>query len=249
MKNIFRNRTFLGISCIVISLFICLVAAPAFSSASGKQVEIVRVKQRIQENTQINKDMVESVKVGGYNLPSNTITKIDDVVGKYTTATLQPGDNILSTKISEQSPNEYLSKLDGKRVAVSISIKSFAAGVSGKLQTGDIISLDVADYGDLKQTLAPEELRYVKLIAATNDTGIDNSSDQAEKEKSKEEDMPSTLTVLVTPAQAQKLVDYENNGRLHAALVYRGSKDTAQKFLDMQDQYLKTQEGGTSNEN
>jgi pilus assembly protein CpaB len=61
--------------------------------------------------------------------------------------------------------------------------------------------------------------------------------------------MPSTLTVLVTPAQAQKLVDYENNGRLHAALVYRGSKDTAQKFLDMQDQYLKTQEGGTSNEN
>lgn len=245
MKKLFRNRTFLGIGSIVIAILICLVIAPALSTSNSKQVSIVRVTKKIPESALITKDMVQTVKVGGYNLPANIITDPDKVIGKYATATLQPGDNILDTKISTQAPNAYLSQLDGKQVAVSVSIKNFAAGLSGKLESGDIISFDVANYGDMKQTLAPEELRYVKLLAATNDTGTDNSEDERTKD-TKEEDMPSTLTVLVTPAQMQKLVDYENNGVLHAALVYRGTQENAQKFLDIQAQYLNQQaQGGT----
>ncbi len=249
MKKLFKNRTFLGIGSIVLAVLICLVIAPAIATSNSRQVEVVRVTKKIPESSLVTKDMVQTIKVGGYNLPSNVITNPDKVIGKYATATLQPGDNILDTKVSAQAPNGYLTQLDGKKVAVSISIKNFAAGLSGKLQTGDIISLDVADYGDLKQTLAPAELRYVKLIAATNDTGVDNTSDQSTKDKSKADDMPSTLTVLVTPEQMQKLVDYENNGRLHAALAYRGSQESAQKFLDTQEQYL-TQNapaGGSTN--
>ena len=50
--------------------------------------------------------------------------------------------------------------------------------------------------------------------------------------------MPAALTVLVSPAQAVKLVDYEHNGTLHAALVYRGPEKNAEKFLKLEDQYL-----------
>lgn len=246
MKKLFRNRTFLGIGSIVLAVLICLVIAPALSTSNSKQVNVVRVTKKIPESTLITKDMVQSVKVGGYNLPPNVITDPEKVIGKYATATLQPGDSILDAKIAAQAPSAYLSQLDGKQVAVSVSIKNFAAGLSGKLKSGDIISLDVANYGDLKQTLAPEELRYVKLLAATNDNGADDAADQNNKD-TKQEDMPSTLTVLVTPAQMQKLVDYENNGVLHAALVYRGTQENAQKFLDMESQYLnqQTQNGGT----
>lgn len=246
MKKLFRNRTFLGIGSIVLAVLICLVIAPALSTSNSKQVNVVRVTKKIPESALITKDMVQTVKVGGYNLPDNTVTDPEKVIGKYATATLQPGDNILDTKIAAQAPSAYLSQLDGKQVAVSVSIKNFAAGLSGKLESGDIISLDVANYGDLKQTLAPEELRYVKLLAATNDNGADNAADQNTKD-TKQEDMPSTLTVLVTPAQMQKLVDYENNGVLHAALVYRGTQENAQKFLDIQAQHLnqQTQNGGT----
>lgn len=249
MKKLFKNRTFLGISSIVLALVICLVIAPAFATSNARQVEIVRVTKKIPESSLITKDMVQTVKVGGFNLPTNVVTNPDKVIGKYATATLQPGDSILDSKIASQAPNAYLSQLDGKQVAVSVSIKNFAAGLSGKLETGDIIQFDVADYGDLKQTLAPEELRYVKLLAATNDTGMDNAAEQDSKEKTKQDDMPSTLTVLASPYQMQKLVDYENNGKLHAALVYRGVQENAQKFLDTQAQYLSqvTQNGGASN--
>ncbi len=246
MKKLFRNRTFLGIGSIILAVLICLVIAPALSTSNSKQVNVVRVTKKIPQSALITKDMVQTVKVGGYNLPSNVIIDPEKVIGKYATATLQPGDSILDTKIAAQAPNAYLSQLDGKQVAVSVSIKNFAAGLSGKLESGDIISLDVANYGDLKQTLAPEELRYVKLLAATNDNGADNAADQNTKD-TKQEDMPSTLTVLVTPAQMQKLVDYENNGVLHAALVYRGTQENTQKFLNIQAQHLsqQTQNGGT----
>ncbi|WP_020072459.1 Flp pilus assembly protein CpaB [Faecalispora sporosphaeroides] len=239
MKKFFKDRKVLGSVCIVLALILSFVVAPAFSNIKSKQTEIVRVKSQIEENTLITKDMVETVKVGGYNLPSNTVTDPSTVIGKYALATLMPGDSILDTKIAAESPNAYLSQLDGKQVAVSISIKSFASGMSGKLRAGDIISLSVADYGDLKQTLMPEELRYVRLIAATNNTGVDRSADQKDTSS---DDMPSTLTVIVTPKQELKLVEYENQGKLHAALVYRGSEANAQKFLELQSEYLN---GGT----
>lgn len=242
MKKLFKDRKMLGALCIIIALAICFIVAPTISNAKSKQTNILRVKSTIHENTLIRSDMIESVRVGGYNLPDNIMTDPDTVVGKYATATLMPGDNILSTKLAVEAPNAYLTQLDGKELAVSISIKTFAAGMSAKLQAGDIVTLSVSDYGDMKQTLLPEELRYVKVIAVTNSSGIENSSEQKEL---REEDMPSTLTLLVTPEQMLKLVEYENQGKIHTALVYRGSDENAQKFLDIQQGYLK----GGVNEN
>lgn len=237
MKKLFRNRTFLASLAIVLALMICFVAAPSMNAAAGKEVSIVRVTKNISKGTKLSKDMIENVKIGGYNLPDNVLKTDASVIGKYATTSLQPGDYILSTKVSDEAPDIGLSSLNGKKQAVSVTIPSFAAGLSGKLETGDIIQLYVADYGNMKETLMPSELQYVKLLAATTDKGVDNTDDQKKDDKSND-DMPSTLTVLVSPVQAKKLVDYENNGTLHAALVYRGSDTSAEKFLDLENQYL-----------
>ncbi|MVB10446.1 Flp pilus assembly protein RcpC/CpaB [Caprobacter fermentans] len=240
MKKLFRNRTFLGIASILMAMLICFGLAPAVNKASNRQTQIVRVTKSIPEGAAITKEMIATVNVGSFNLPANVLRSEKDAVGKYTKAELEPGDYILSTKISDQSQSPYLTDLDGQKQAISISIKSLAAGLSGKLQAGDIISLIVSDYGDGKQTVAPPELKYVKLLAATTSKGTD--TDPSKKDDNKEDDnsdnIPSTLTLLVSSAQAEKLVDYETNGQLYAALVYRGDKQTAQQYLQKQDDYL-----------
>ncbi|HCR44015.1 MAG TPA: Flp pilus assembly protein CpaB [Ruminococcaceae bacterium] len=250
MKKLFRNRTFLGSIAIIAALIICFVAAPAVNSAAGKETAIVRVTKNIPKGTQITEEMFQTVKVGAYNLPQNVVTSSADTVGKYTTAALQPGDYILTTKLSSKAPDIGLSSLDGTKQAVSISIKDFADGVSGKLETGDVISLYVAGYDDMDETISPPELQYVKLLAATTDKGVDSTNKSSKSSDNSDDDMPSTLTVLVTPEQAVKLVDYEHNGTLHAALVYRGAEANANKFLKMEDEYMSTQidtAGGTKN--
>jgi len=237
----FRNRIFIGVFSLIVAAGVCFGLAPAVNRASNHQTEIVRVAKSIPEGTAITKDMIQTVKVGGYNLPQNIITDEKNAVGKYTTATLDTGDYILTSKVSDTVKSAYLSDLDGEKEAISISIKSFAAGLSGKLQSGDIVSLIVSDYGDTKQTVAPAELRYVKLLAATTAKGTDTDQKKSSEKKDTENDednIPATLTLLVTPEQATKLVDYETNGKLYATLVYRGSEDNSQRYLKMQDDYL-----------
>lgn len=244
--KIFRNRSVMAVLGICFAAAVCFVLAPAINQSSNRETQIVRVVKIIPEGTSITKDMIQTVKVGGLNLPANISTDEKAVIGKFALAELDPGDYILDSKIADKAKSSYLSNLDGKKQAISISIKSFAAGLSGKLQNGDIIQLLVSDYGDNKQTFAPPELNYIKLLAATTAKGADTDQikNADNKDTSKEADnIPATLTLLVTQAQATKLVDYENNGKLYASFVYRGTAEGAQKYLDIQDQYFHKQNG------
>ena len=248
VKKLFRNRIFLGIASILMAILICFGLAPAVNKASNRQTQIIRVTKSIPEGTAVTGGMITTVSVGSYNLPTNILKSEKDVIGKYTTAELEPGDYILSSKISDKSQSPYLSDLDGKKQAISISIKSFAAGLSGKLQSGDIVQLFVSDYGDGKQTVVPLELRYVKLLAATTSKGEDTNPTKEKKDEDENSDnVPSTLTLLVAQNQAAKLVDYETNGELYATLVYRGDQQTAEKYLEKQDEYLQGTSGATAN--
>ena len=141
--KLFRNRIVLGVICIVLSLIICFAVTPLFNKAISNKTEIVRVAREIRSGDEITSDMLQTVEVGAYNLPENVIRNVDDVTGKYATADFQPGDYILSSKVEREpsAENEYLYHLNGEKQAISVSPKSFAAGLSGKLQSGDIVSV------------------------------------------------------------------------------------------------------------
>jgi pilus assembly protein CpaB len=245
MKKLLKNRTLIGALCIFLSLVICFGLTPLFNHAMTAQTEIARVKSEIKKGELITADKLETVKVGSYNLPSDVLKGTSEISGKYALADLQKGDYVLSTKLSAAplAEFEYLSTLDGTKQAMSITIKSFAAGLSGKLEAGDIVTLIAADYGDRRETTIPPELQYVYVLAVTTEKGIDKEyTDNAKTDNAKsgdnEQELPSTITVLVCPTQEKLLADLENKSKLHVALVYRGSKEQAQKFLDVQDKYI-----------
>ena len=72
----------------------------------------------------------------------------ETIIGKYAISDLGIGDYILNTKVSDipAAENAYLYNLDGSKQAISITIKTFANGLSGKLQSGDIVSVIAPDY-------------------------------------------------------------------------------------------------------
>ena len=243
--TIFKNRTVIGLGCIILSLILCFGLTPLLNSAARAQTEIVRISDTVKKGEAITADKLETVKVGAYNLPGNVVKSRDEALGKYAAAELQKGDYILSTKLSGTPLSEfkYLNELDGTKQAMSITIKSFAAGLSGKLEPGDIISLISADSGNTGITAVPPELQYVKVLAVTLGTGADKEYKTGnEKNVDEAKELPSTLTLLVNSGQAKVLAGLEQNGNLHATLAYRGAKANADKFLEVQDQYFKTDE-------
>lgn len=239
MKKIFKNRIILGLLCIIVSLLICFGLTPLFNDALKAKVTLVRVSSEIRKGEQITAHMVTEAEVGGYNLPPDVVYRKEDVLGKYANTDLYKGDYILQSKLSDTPmlKNAYLGKLTGKNRAISVTIKSFAAGLSGKLEAGDIVSLIASDVGELRETLVPPELQYVEIIATTASTGVDN--DVQENVVGEEKELPATITILAFPEQARLLAELEQTGKLHAALVYRGDSGQAEKFLDEQEKLLK----------
>lgn len=200
--SIFKNRTVIGVICILLALVICFGITPLFNQSFSQKAEIVRVTKDIHAGELITKDMVTTAEVGSYNLPSGLMTAKDNVVGKYAKADLAVGDYILAAKLSDApaAENAYLYNLDGTKQAISVTIKSFATGLSGKLQSGDIVSVIVADYPEDGETTIPAELQYVEIISVTASTGYDANTGEA---KGDEKELPSTVTFLVLPEQAR----------------------------------------------
>ena len=235
--KIFRNRTVIGVLCILLALIICFGVTPLFSRSASEKTEIVRVTKDIKEGDEITAEMVQTVEVGAYNLPQNLMTDKKEVVGKYATADLVAGDYILSSKLSAvpAAENAYLYNLDGTKQAISVTIKSFAVGLSGKLESGDIVTVIVADYQGKGETAIPPELQYVEVISVTASSGYDANTGEVVDEK----ELPSTVTLLVTTEQAKVLAELEQDSELHLALVYRGTPENAAKFIAAQDALIK----------
>ena len=231
--KIFRNRTVIGVLCILLALIICFGVTPLFSRSASEKTDIVRVTKDIKEGDEITAEMVQTVEVGAYNLPQNLMTDKKEIVGKYATADLVAGDYILSSKLSAvpAAENAYLYNLDGTKQAISVTIKSFATGLSGKLESGDIVTVIVADYQGKGETAIPPELQYVEVISVTASSGYDANTGEVVDEK----ELPSTVTLLVTTEQAKVLAELEQDSELHLALVYRGTPENAAKFIAAQD--------------
>ena len=223
-----KNRTVLGVLCIVLSLIICFAVTPLFNKAMSEKTEIVRVVKPISVGEEITSDMVKTIEVGSYNLPDDVVKHSDTVVGAFASADLAPGDYILTSKIAEEpaAENAYLYHLTGEKQAISVTVKAFANGLSGKLKSGDIVSVIAPDYRKQGKTVIPAELQYVEVIAVTANSGYDANTGE-ELEDGADRELPGTVTLLVTPEQSMVLAELEADGKLHLSLVYRGDEKSA----------------------
>lgn len=235
-----KNRTVLGVVCIALSLIICFAITPLFNASKSSTMKIVRVKSNLKIGQEITSKDIEVVEVGAYNMPSEVVQKSEDVVGKYASAEMIKGEYVLAAQISDSpaSENTYLYNLTGEKHAISITIPSFAGGLSGKLISGDIVSVIAVDYKEKGETLVPDELQYVEVIAVTDKKGNDDETVTVKPDGEEETELPETVTLLVTPAQANILAELEADGEIHLSLVFRGTAENAQKFISAQEKYL-----------
>lgn len=232
----FNNRFILGILSLVLAAIIALIAIPTISRQTSGKTEIVRIIHPVNRGSIITTQDIEIVEVGRYNLPENIAKTEDDVVGKYAVTDLSPGDYILSSKISyiPISSDVQLSSIPSGKVAISISVKSLASGLSDKLQVGDIIRI----YHFLDIVKDIPELQFVKVLSVTDSKGI-NVDNAKELQQDEDKQQTATITVLATPEQAKLLTEIENDGVIHVALIVRNNDTLAEELLNQQDLVLK----------
>lgn len=231
-----KNRTAIGIVCIILAVTVTFVVSPLVNNISDKKTEVVRFTADVSHGTEIKDTDIELVEISNSALPEKVIKDKNAVVGKYATTDIFKGDFATESKVTDNAntASDIMASLKGDKVAMSITINSFAGGLSGKLENGDIVSIYVTNKDD--ETENPAALKYVKVITTTTSGGIDEN-DVVENEDGSFE-LPTTITVLVSVEQAKILANYEESATMHVALVYRGDDATANKFLKAQDDYF-----------
>lgn len=231
----FNNRFVFGIISLVLAAVIAFIAIPTTISKTNGKTEIVRISQPVLKGAQITDQDVELVEVGGYNLPANVARIKEDVVGKYAAVDLTSGDYILASKISLTpiTSDIQLSSIPSGKVAISLTVKTLASGLSDKLQPGDIIR--VYHFLDVAEDIP--ELQFVKVLSVTDSKGInvDNTKELSEDE---EKQQSATITVLASPEQVKIITGLENDGACHVALISRSNDKLAEELLAKQDESL-----------
>ena len=234
-----KNRTIIGVICMVVAVAITFLIAPLVNRLSTDSTEVIRLAQDVKQGVQITADHLEVAKVKTDSIPDGTLNDPKEIIGKYASSMLYAGDYLTAAKLTGEAntASDAFASLDGKKVAVSVTIDTFAAGLSGKLENGDIISMIVVNKDTGKATI-PAALKYMKVITTTTAGGIDQDSIVKNEDGSYE--IPSTVTLLANTEQAKLLAKYEADTTLTVALVYRGTAENAKKFLDKQDEYFLT---------
>lgn len=241
-----KNRTVIGIICIIVAVIISFVIAPLINNVTSGAVSTVRLNQDVKQGSVITETMLEEIEINKDALSKDSISEKSHIVGKFAASNLYSGDYITKSKLTDDgnTADDVFSSLDGSNVAISVTVDSLASGLSGKLQNGDIVSF-IITRNDTNQATTPPQLRYMKVVTTTTADGIDKNEIIKNDDGSFE--LPSTITVLANNEQAKLLAEYEGTTNIHVALVYRGDKDTANKFLNIQNDYFKTS-GGATNE-
>ena len=232
-----KNRTVIGVICMVLAIAVTFLIAPLVNRLSTDTSEVIRLAEDVKQGVQITADHLEVAKVKTDSVPAGTLNDPEEIVGKYAASQLYAGDYLTTAKLTGEAntASDVFASLDGTKVAVSVTIDTFAAGLSGKLENGDIISMIVVNKDTGKATI-PAALKYMKVITTTTAGGIDQDSIVKNEDGSYE--IPSTVTLLCNSEQAKLLAKYNAETTLTVALVYSGSAENARKFLDVQDKFF-----------
>lgn len=187
-----------------------------------QRAQIVFTTQDIPSKTIIEPAMLTVREVRRGETPRGAYARMEAVVGKVALSNLSADTPVTDQDVEEKGASLGLSYVIPPSMrAVTVAVDP-VIGVAGFLKPGDHVDVVATFNRGRGQMVAKTVLQDVTLLALGS---------QLEKERMKKEggDKPTSLdrrdtaTLLVTPAEAEKLVLAENEGKLR--LVLRAAGD------------------------
>jgi len=230
--KLLKNRIFLSIICITIAAVISFVLLPRFYEDKSVTVMVLRAAGDIKVGTEITDKHLATVEVGDYGLPEGIINDKDLILGKIALTDIAKGDYFFSQKLGVFLVNELFDRIvKNNQRLVTVSVPSVADGLSSHLQSGDIVTvavfLEQASDGEdsSPQVILYPELKGLEVYSVENARTQDTAEvrkQQSESQSSTGDPVPKAITLIVTEAQAERLIEAEYTGKLHMILEKRG---------------------------
>lgn len=230
--KILKNRIFLGTLCIIAAAVVSFVLLPRFYENKDATVMVLRAAEDIPTGTRIEDKYIVESEIGKLGLPEDVINDKLQIVGKIVQTDIFKGDYFFPKKLGEYFADEKLDHIaENNQRLVTISVPSIAAGLSSHLQSGDIVTVAMfMDKASDGQSASPQVILYPELKGlevysvenARTQSTAQVREQQAEDQSSSGDPIPKAVTLVVTEAQATKLIEAEYTGKLHLVFEKRG---------------------------
>lgn len=182
--------------------------------------EVVVAISEIPAHVKVTEEMLEIKEIPSEAVHADTYTDINDVVGGTTTTELIAGEQVLTDRIvSDVEDSELSYRIPENMRAITVP-SSEVNGVGGYIVPGDKL--------DILVSYVPAEGVQVEYTQLQNIEVLEigaNIATTAEIESG----VPTSLTLLVTPAQAEVIAYANLSGSFHFTL--RNPVDTAKQDL------------------
>ncbi|NOT60194.1 MAG: Flp pilus assembly protein CpaB [Acidobacteria bacterium] len=181
--------------------------------------DLVIAKVEIPLGTVLTADHVEKVQIMKTASPELAFTKPEDLVGRVSINAIGPREPLTEYRLAPKGSLAGLAAKvpDGYRaLTVKVDDEAGVAGLLAPDMTVDVISVIRFDQGGRDTTTAKVVLQNIKVLATGQNMASPKEQVTAESVKS--------ITLLVTPAEAEKCVMASHETRLR--LIVRNMGDT-----------------------
>jgi len=230
--KLLKNRIFLSVLCLVLAAGVSFLLLPGFYEAKSATVTVLRAAQDIPAGTELTGQHLISAEVGSYGLPEDVLNDPAQLVGKVAQTAIAKGDYFFPQKLGSFLGDEQLDRIaKSSQRLVTISVGSIAAGLSSHLKAGDIVTVAVfmeksSDGQDSSpQVILYPELKGLETYSVENARAQDTAKMREQQESSQSgssDPVVKAVTLIVTEAQAEKLIQAEYTGKLHLIFEKRG---------------------------
>lgn len=236
MTWILKSKLFIAIFCLALAIVLAFVIAPAYVKAQYELVDVVILSKSIAANTLLTEASVKTTKMRAVDIPANAITDDKELIGMYSAVPIFDGDFITPEKLaSDDCYNNYLLHIRDEKTAIAVALPKLSSSLAGQIAPGDTVSVVAYDQQS-NQVLDHEDLRYIAVADVVNDKGESinqiglGALSAVTSAMSSRESIPAAVILLCTYEQSLKLVQLENQGKIH--LILRGRGDEEQPLLE-----------------
>ncbi len=187
---------------------------------NGDFVKVVTARQRIPARTQVTVQMLELTEIPARYINERAAVDTNEVIGKIVKSDILPGEQVLRDKLArDKEDSDGLSFViqPGKR-AVTVAVNQ-VSGIAGLIKQGDRVDVfgtfDVQGQNQEKASFTSLLIQNVDVLSVDQSAIQDAAGGQDAKKAGASE---HTITLQVTPEQAQPLILCSEKGTIRLSL-------------------------------
>ncbi len=186
---------------------------------SGAKYPIFVAKTAVPAGTPaddlVSKDLVEAVEIPQQYAAQDAVGVLKDYEGRVLAVPLGVGEQLTAAKFRSEENSELSQRLPVGKIALAVPVDE-VIGVGGDIQAGDkIVVIATFEPGPGGSDISRVLLKNIEVLAASSDESSGAAAARGGTKK--------TITVAVTPSEAEKLVFAEEKGKVWMGLA--GSTD------------------------